>query len=136
MNGIETLTVKQLLEVAKDAGIIGRHAMKKDQLIEAILKVTPKEEEPVVEKAPEKESYIDNARIGVLIAFKVSGTKALSGMVEEIHQQGFVVKTKNGVRFTVKRKDVMWVKTGNRWPRGVYLALKGESASEGYKAVN
>lgn len=153
---------KQLLELAKALQIVGRHDMTKKVLVDAIVAAqTPAtvivEDEPSdleLELAKEvgadikweqlgrthfdqsKSSYIDNAKIGQLIAFKVNDKRALSGMIEEIHGSGFVVKTKNGVRFPVRKKNVMWVKTGDRWPRGVYLALKGEQLNGANKAAN
>jgi len=72
-----------------------------------------------------KSSYINNATVGSLIAFKVNETKMLSAKIEEVGSNNFVVMTKNGIRFNVLHRDVTWVKTGDRWPKGIYLALKG-----------
>lgn len=154
MNDLSSMNVKQLLQVAKELDIKGRHNMQKQVLIDAILVARG----PITTEPPRsmeedlatgidalwdsdegqasKDVYIDNAKIGMLIAFKVNDRKALSGKIEEIHQAGFVVKTKNGVKFNVRKKNVMWVKTGNRWPRGVYLALKGEQSCGGHQAAN
>jgi hypothetical protein len=84
---------------------------------------------------PNKESYLRNITIGVLVAFKINEAKMLSGKIEEIHKNEYIVETKTGVRFTVPRSNIAWVKTGPRWPKGVYLALRGE-APNGDKAVN
>lgn len=156
------LTTKELLVIAKELDIKGRHEMRKENLIEAIVakqaEMEPKQSEEVdvemelavgsvsewhdsellidscdngTKKIPKpKVEYIDNAKVGTIIAFKVNEEKIISGMIEEVHRTEFVVKTKNGVRFTVRRKNVVWVKTGPRWPRGVYLALKGETNNE------
>jgi len=83
-----------------------------------------------------KSSYVDEATIGNIIAFSINETKALSGMIEEISSDSFVVKTKNGITFTVLKKNVLWVKTAGRWPRGIYLALKGEAGIHEYRRDN
>lgn len=176
---MENMTVKKLLEIAKDLNVIGRHDMKKEQLMDAILAAQPKEqamptaiiieskmvvvEVPVDKQSKQqanvehdlaqggkeewdwlptvacdvaiskpKDNYIDSAKIGTIIAFKINDTKVISGMIEEVVSEGkeFKVRTKNGVKFMVKRKNIVWVKTGDRWPKGVYLALKGEAADE------
>ena len=33
-------------------------------------------------------------------------------------------RTKNGIEYKVPRKAIIWVKTGTRWPRGIFLQLK------------
>lgn len=73
-----------------------------------------------------KKDYVDNIKIGMLVAFKINNVKMLSGMVNEIHEYEYVVKTKNGINFKVNKRDIVWVKTGDRWPRGIFLALRGE----------
>jgi hypothetical protein len=168
-------TSKELLAIAKDLKIVGRHDMRKEQLIEAIVSnqtvVALKIEAKTVTSASavkkttngihpletelakggkeewdntvipmdqalkkyqepvKKDSYIENAKIGTIIAFHVNNSKVISGMIEEVHKTDFLVKTKNGVRFTVRKSNIIWVKTGPRWPRGVYLALRGELPS-------
>lgn len=85
------------------------------------------EKEAAFEKKP-KADYINKATVGVIVAFKVVD-KTISGMVEEVLSNEFVVKTKNGIKFTVRKKNVVWVKTGLRWPRFIYEALKGVTES-------
>ena len=176
---LEAKNTKELLVIAKDSQVVGRHDMKKAQLVDAIeamqtMKQRAEEVEisaaeadvvyspvghaPIVfadngddierrmiedakleeqwEDAKNEErhnpkpktDYIENVKVGTIVAFKINEAKVLSGKVEEIHKTALVVETKNGVRFTVRKKNIIWVKTGARWPRGVYLALKGENA--------
>jgi transcription termination factor Rho len=115
------LTVKELLEIAKEYGIKGRHDMRKCELIEAIANI---QVETTMSKKSKTE-YINNVRVGDLLAFKVNETKILSGKVEQIAKDMLVVETKNGIRFNVRKKNIVWVKTGDRWPKGIYEALKG-----------
>lgn len=178
---LATKTTKELLVVAKELNVVGRHDMRKEQLIEAIVSkqtvvppVAPKngtntsvvkstwqhvdkdveaelalynrseawDNQPAsgnsnVSHLPKpKEEYIDNAKVGTIIAFKVNNSKVISGMIEEIHKSDFLVRTKSGVRFTVRKKNIVWVKTGPRWPKGVYLALKGEAPDGKCEAAN
>lgn len=178
---LESKTTKELLQIAKDLSIVGRHDMKKPELIGAILSgsaVVKNESEQAVEEKVEcncvvesrkhkgflqaqaveeeweedcsnrypirirnsnpkpKTEYIDNAKVGTIIAFKVNESgKAFSGKIEEIHKNGFLVVTKNGVRFKVFKHNVIWVKTSQTWPRGVFMALKGDFSNERSKAA-
>lgn len=80
--------------------------------------------------------YINNIDIGMTIAFKVSPDKAISAKVEDIdydtEKEGpdsrtlttVYCRTKNGIEYKVPRKAIIWVKTGTRWPRGIFLQLK------------
>ena len=151
---LEVKNTKQLLEIAKERQIVGRHSMKKEQLIEDILeqKMSEKVEfkkDLEVELAREvssewetknrsagcvrvgakpKKFYIDNARVGIIVAFKMdmSKEKAFSGKIKEIHEESFVIETKNGIRYRISKQNVIWVKTSDRWPNGILAALKGE----------
>lgn len=131
---LERKRVSELLEIAKRMNIKGRHDMRKSELIDAITSSDTHETQKG--QYVSKVQYIDNAKVGTIIAFRVSDRKVLSGKIEEIHSAGFVVSTKNGVRFTVRKKNVVWVKTGSRWPKGVYMELKGEGRIGEYKAAN
>lgn len=75
-----------------------------------------------------KMRYVNEvAKEGSLVAFR-SGDKMLSGMIVNIYSETgrFDVKTKNSKMFAISKDDVAWVKTGKRWPKGIYLALRGE----------
>jgi hypothetical protein len=102
--------------------------------VEWDIELDNKKQEPQRE-VRQKYTYVDSAKIGMLIAFKVNDTKVLSGMIDEIHKHEFVVTTRNGIRFTIRKNNVIWVKTGTRWPKGVYQALRGETTS-GYKSIS
>ena len=133
---LESMTAKELMVIAKELSIEGRSKMKKEQLINAILEdayEAPKQL-PEAHILPQttridspKDSYIDSAKVGVLVAFRVNDHKVLSGMIKEIKKDSFIVETKMGPVFNVPKGKVIWVKTGPRWPRGVYLALRGEA---------
>ena len=70
-----------------------------------------------------KEDYIKNLEVGVLIAFKV-GEKMMSAKVLEVRQDDAKVECKNGSIYYVGKGSIIWVKTGNRWPSGIFNALR------------
>lgn len=81
-----------------------------------------------------KEEYISGAEEGIIVAFRLnftarSGkklTKVISGKILEnvSEQEAYVVETKNGLKYGVPYDSVVWVKTGNRFPKGVYDEMK------------
>ena len=77
------------------------------------------------------QQYLENAEIGVIVAFRVKlkgVTQTLSGMLVEKATGDKVrvatIKTKNGTSFVVDYYDIIWVKTGERWPRWIFEELK------------
>lgn len=75
-----------------------------------------------------KRNYVETAELGTIIAFtgfdgRVRSAK-ISSRDSELKQLKAI--TKYGAEFTVRYEDVLWVKTGKRWPKGVYMLLKGK----------
>ena len=148
------LTVKELRDKAKVLNISGRWDMTKSQLIEAIVRAEnveakelesateentidnnadvnveteTKEEKSVNINMEQKQKYLDNIQVGALVAFKVSETKAKSAKVikKSIKTKKLMVETSYGETHVIPFRDILWVRTGARWPRGVYNMLKG-----------
>lgn len=108
------------------------------KLQEYLMNMKDKEEALLLnkEEAPSKskEDYIQNAEIGLIVAFRLnfeakSGvklTKVISGkIVENDSEKGvFILETRNGLTYGVPYSSVVWVKTGGRWPKGVYEEMK------------
>lgn len=68
--------------------------------------------------------YLRRADVGSIVAFSMSG-KAVSGVIKAKADTEVTIETKNGTVFgNVPYTDVLWVKTGNRWPRWVFDLLK------------
>lgn len=74
-----------------------------------------------------RQFYIDNMQLGNVVAFTVTkdGRQTmLSGRVRDIAAEAVTVQTKNGSIFYPRKDQIVWVRTGTRWPLGIYNALK------------
>lgn len=71
--------------------------------------------------------YVDNAEAGDIVAFRLPSGKVVSAKIEKksTRRQMLRVETSYGESHDIQYTDVVWVKTGKRWPRGVYNLLKG-----------
>ena len=153
MEELRRKTVKELRDIAKSLNITGRWDMNKSQLIDAIngygfddrditfetdciinddMKSNPEGSQKVTRTTDE---YIDTISSGTLVAFKrnVNNDIAMSGKFvrfsDDFHTR-LIIETKNGTMFNIKRESIVWVKTGERWPRWVYSMFsqhKGDS---------
>lgn len=149
---LELETVVNLRDIAKEAGIKNVKKYKKDALIDLIIETTsvdePAEEqvEEVTptdtykeeldtdveeiteeERAARKLKYVEEAPIGTLVAFKPEVGKVKSAKIikKSTKNRRLKVETAYGATFIVPYEDVIWVRSGSRWPRGVYNMLKG-----------
>lgn len=134
MSDLSSKTVKELLVIAKEYQIVGRHDMKKQQLIDAIV-----EFEKALSKATAiktHEDYIKNLKSGDIVAFQFYnpfGKKIIrSAKVVDAYpgEEGMTVQDKIGNEYFVYKSNILWVKTGKRWPKFVYLMFKGEAMNE------
>jgi hypothetical protein len=86
------------------------------------------------QESKSKEDYIVDAQEGIIVAFRlnfesnagVKLTKVISGKILENNKddETYVIETRNGLKYGVPYAAVVWVKTGNRWPKGVYEEMK------------
>lgn len=78
------------------------------------------------EMTEERKRYISDAEIGALVAF-FDGTRVRSAAITNRNKSKELLKliTKAGQEFIVKYDDILWVRTGKRWPRGIYNLLTG-----------
>lgn len=72
--------------------------------------------------------YVNGAEVGAMVAFKLPTGKVKSAMIvrKSTKRQILRVETKYGAEFDIPYSDVVWVRSGKRWPRGVYNQLKGQ----------
>lgn len=75
----------------------------------------------------QKMRYIETIEIGTLVAFKTPNGRVKSAKVIRKSSSHRVLKleTDYGAQYTVSYDDIIWVRTGTRWPKGVYKLFKG-----------
>lgn len=151
---LQKMKCRELFKLATSKGIKGAWKMKKAYVIEAILgaeknaEVAESAKENIkidnpdveVENKTQKESAnivdvdlegkmqrIEAIEIGTLVAFKLSNGKAKSAKVarKSSKNRKLKVETEYGASYIINYEDVIWVRSGKRWPRGVYMMLKG-----------
>lgn len=152
---LQKMKCHELFKLATSMGIKGAWRMKKADAIEAILgaenlnaEVAESAKENIkidnpdveVENKTQKESAnivdvdfegkmqrIEAIEIGTLVAFKLSNGKVKSAKVarKSSKNRKLKVETEYGASYIINYEDVIWVRSGKRWPRGVYMMLKG-----------
>ena len=75
----------------------------------------------------QKMPYIENIENGTIVAFRLSNGKVKSAKVarKSTKNRKLKLETDYGAEYIVSYDDIVWVRTGKRWPRGVYKLLKG-----------
>ena len=141
------MTVAELRKMAPSLGVKNCRQYKKPELVEQILKAensveveevsdidVPEEsgEETVIIDMERKVPYIEQAEIGTMVAFMLPNGKVKSAKLinRSVKNRKIKVETSYGKQFVVSYDDVVWVRTNDRWPRGVYNMLKGNVATE------
>ena len=150
---LQKMKCRELYKLATSKGIKGAWNLRKAEVIEAILgaeknaKVAGSAKENIkidnpdveVENKTQKESAnivvdfegkmqrIEAIEIGTLVAFKLSNGKVKSAKVarKSSKNRKLKVETEYGASYIINYEDVIWVRSGKRWPRGVYMMLKG-----------
>lgn len=132
-------TRDELRVIAKEHEIVGRGKMTKAQLVDAIFEVINKDaqkyNDEVQAKADAKIDYVKTAEKGTIMAFKLPNGKVKSAkMIERsLKREKLKMETAYGRQYVIDFSDVIWVKTGDRWPNGVLSLLKGNVNNEGEK---
>lgn len=75
----------------------------------------------------QKMPYIESAEVGTIVAFRLTNGKVKSAKIikKSTKNRRFMLETSYGAQYIIPYKDIIWVRTGKRWPRGVYRLLKG-----------
>ena len=153
-NELENMNKTEVAKVAKDFGVKrykGKSMLSKEELIDSICKaLESKDDAADVQKAiseageqVKKEIVIDrevkderilSAPIGTLIAFREPETGKLNtAKLTNRNKVKRLIKceTQYGKEFLIPFENIRWVKTGSRWPKGIYNELKGKKADAG-----
>ena len=85
----------------------------------------------------QKMSYIENIDIGTIVAFRLSNGRVKSAKVvkKSTKNRKLKLETDYGAEYIVSYDDIVWVRTGKRWPRGVYKLLKGQVDANGKEQI-
>lgn len=81
-----------------------------------------------------KECYLQNLELGTIVAITINaGKKVISAKVvkKSTTKKKLMCETSYGQQYIVDWEDVLWVKTGNRWPKGVYRLFSGNDKKVG-----
>lgn len=148
MSDLSNKTCKELREIAKGCAIKGRWDMTKDELIKAIQDVyiysddsitfesdcIIKEEDSTQHRGSQKATkttldYLSTVEPGTLVAFTRKSAKniAMSGKLVSIENGKVKVESKKGTLFKLNLENIIWVKTGDRWPRWVFALFNKNS---------
>lgn len=115
-------TVRPENESAKDECKVDNHESNAE-VEDKVEKESASAEVDMKQKMP----YIENIEVGTLVAFRLSNGKVKSAKVtrKSTKNRKLKLETDYGAEYIVSFDDIVWVRTGKRWPRGVYKLLKG-----------
>lgn len=131
---VRDLNCDELRVLAKEYGLPrykGGARIKRQELIRMILKRNclmefERSRKMAREGAERKVQYLDTAEIGTLVAFALDGGAKSAKIVNRSSKdRKLEVETEYGARMIISYSDVLWIKTGSRWPKGIYNLLKG-----------
>ena len=148
---LEGMKAKEVQKVAsREFAIKGAYDMRKGECIDRILEYqrefqkAEREAErktKETEKTESKEAYLEGAPLGTLVAFKVPDTaivrpgekkvKSAKIVGRNVSKKKLRLQTEYDAFYIVPFENVLWVKTGSRWPRSIYNLLKGVTKLEG-----
>lgn len=80
-----------------------------------------------------KKVYIETAPVGTLMAYRHrSGMLRTAKMINRsLKNRKLKMETPRGKQFVISFDDVVWVKTGKKWPQKIYEELKGQGQKDG-----
>lgn len=125
---------KGILQSAKDECKIDNHVPEQNVEVES---KDENESANVKINKEQKMTYIENIDIGTIVAFRLSNGKVKSAKVtrKSTKNRKLKVETDYGAEYIVSYDDIIWVRTGKRWPRGVYKLLKGQVDANGKEKI-
>lgn len=76
--------------------------------------------------------YIEEAKVGTIIAFRLESGKVISAMIvkKSTKNRKFKVETKYGAEHIVLFDEILWVRTNKRWPKFIYNLFKENVKSQ------
>ena len=152
---LQSKNCKELREIAKGLKIQGRWDMTKEELITNIMDASEKGKSDVDEindqnitdecksddqvhiNMEQKMRYIENVELGTIVAFRLANGRVKSAKVvkKSTKSRKLKLETNYNAEYIVSYDDIIWVRTGKRWPKGVYELLKGKVGNEKEKSA-
>lgn len=158
---LEAMKAEELRQMCKDMGITiykGKSRLTKAEMVDKLLSEVEIDGEEVVEnndkdaeqsepvpvksqeeieaeeaaKLAMRMKYIEEAKVGTIIAFRLENGKVISAMVvkKSTKNKKFKVETKYGAEHIVLYDEVLWVRTNKRWPKYIYNLFKENVKSQ------
>lgn len=139
---LQVKSCTELREIAKSLNIPGRWNMTKEVLISAIIHYqisailayqseenTSDEQKEFQYNVEDRMNYVEKADVGTIVAFRLNNGKVKSAKItrKSSKQKLLEVETVYGAVYKIKYEDVIWVRTGKTWPKGVYRLLTGQA---------
>ena len=143
---LQSKNCKELREIAKGLKIQGRWDMTKEELITNIMAASEngksdadeindqsaidecKTDDQIHINMEQKMRYIENVELGTIVAFRLTNGRVKSAKVvkKSTKSRKLKLETNYNAEYIVSYDDIIWVRTGKRWPKGVYELLKGK----------
>jgi hypothetical protein len=125
--------IKKLIEESGGKSEKNRNALDTIDIDRALLDEDEKTEN-VEDNSSGKQHYIDSIEVGTLVAFHDSEKGGKMNTAKVINKSSknrqLKLETQYGKQYIIGYEDIAWVKTGNRWPAGIYRELKGIVVNE------
>lgn len=119
---------------SKESIVKDNKVAKDEKKIEAIGSAVVKNEneqqpEDITYDKEQRLRYVENVKIGTLVAFKLDGMKCKAAKVvnKSSKNKKLKVETEYGAVYIVPYEKVLWVRTGKRWPSGIMKLLKSRA---------
>ena len=158
---LEAMKAEELRQMCKNMGISfykGKSRLTKAEMIDKLLCEVENNGEEVVEANDEiteqiksepvksqeeieaeeaaklamRAKYIEEAKVGTIIAFRLESGKVISAMIvkKSTKNRKFKVETKYGAEHIVLFDEILWVRTNKRWPKFIYNLFKENVKSQ------
>ena len=158
---LEAMKAEELRQMCKDMGISfykGKSRLTKAEMIDKLLCEVESNGEEVIEANDEnaeqtksepvksqeeieaeeaaklamRAKYIEEAKVGTIIAFRLESGKVISAMIvkKSTKNRKFKVETKYGAEHIVLFDEILWVRTNKRWPKFIYNLFKENEKSQ------
>ena len=152
---LQSKNCKELREIAKGLKIQGRWDMTKEELITNIMAASEngksdadeindqnitdecKSDDQVHINMEQQMRYMENVELGTIVAFRLANGRVKSAKVvkKSTKSRKLKLETNYNAEYIVSYDDIIWVRTGKRWPKGVYELLKGKVGNEKEKSA-